>query len=79
MYVEKIVCDNLFGALLNIQGKIKYGKKVRLDMAEMGIRQELAQEKMGKRRHLPPACHTLSRKEKKEVFAIVYMISNSLY
>ncbi|KAL8155016.1 hypothetical protein AgCh_000404 [Apium graveolens] len=38
--------------------------KARLDMQEMGIRVELAPQQSGKRAYLPPACYTLSRKEK---------------
>ncbi|PNY00525.1 hypothetical protein L195_g023807 [Trifolium pratense] len=34
-------------------------------MVEMGIRQQLAPKSSGKRTYLPPACHTLSRNEKK--------------
>ena len=65
MHVEKNVCDSLIGLLLNIPGKTKDGIKVRKDMVEeMGIRPKLAPEVKGKRTYLPPACYTLSKKEK---------------
>jgi hypothetical protein len=66
MHVEKNVCDSVVGTLLNIPGKTKDGVNARLDMVELGIREELAPHSaVGKRRYLPPACHTLSKKEKK--------------
>ena len=37
VYVDKNVCDNVIGILLNIQGKTKYGKNARLDMNKIGI------------------------------------------
>jgi hypothetical protein len=65
MHVEKNVCDSLIGTLLNIKGKTKDTENARLDMVEMGIREELAPQSTDTRTFLPPACHTLSRKEKK--------------
>ena len=37
MHVEKNVCDNVIGTLLNIQGKTKDGLNTRQDLAELGI------------------------------------------
>ena len=37
MHVEKNVCDNIIGTLLNIKGKTKDGIKSRTDLMEMGI------------------------------------------
>ncbi|MCH92367.1 hypothetical protein A2U01_0013305, partial [Trifolium medium] len=42
MHVEKNVCDSVIGTLLNIPGKTKDNANSRLDMVEMGIRQQLA-------------------------------------
>jgi hypothetical protein len=67
MHVEKNVCDSVIGTLLNIQGKTKDGVNARLDLVAMGIREELAPQSHGKRTYLPPACHTLSKKERKSV------------
>nr|XP_017252692.1 PREDICTED: uncharacterized protein LOC108223115 isoform X2 [Daucus carota subsp. sativus] len=64
MHIEKNVCESIIGTLLNIPGKTKDGMKARLDLQEMGIRAELAPQQSGKRTYLPPACFTLSRKEK---------------
>jgi hypothetical protein len=66
MHVEKNVCDSVVGTLLNIPGKTKDDVNARLDMVELHMREELApHSEEGKRRYLPPACHTLSKKEKK--------------
>ncbi|XP_074264225.1 uncharacterized protein LOC141586784 [Silene latifolia] len=67
MHVEKNVCDSLIGILLNIPGKSKDGVKAREDMVAQKIRPELAPQIRGSRTYLPPACFTLSRKEKKSV------------
>lgn len=41
MHVEKNVSDSLIGRHINIQGKSKDGKSGRIDIVEIGIRQEL--------------------------------------
>ena len=64
MHVEKNVCDSVIGTLLNIQGKTKDGLNTRQDLADMGIRAQLHPRSDGKKIYLPPACHTLSKKEK---------------
>ena len=64
MHVEKNVCDSLIGTLLNIKGKTKDSLNARLDMAEMNIRDELKPVDVGNRKYLPPACYTLSKKER---------------
>ncbi|KAM6548166.1 hypothetical protein CsatB_019842 [Cannabis sativa] len=67
MHIEKNVCESIIGTLLDIPGKTKDGLNSRLDLVEMGIRQSLAPEKKGERLYLPPACFTLSKKEKQPV------------
>jgi len=64
MHVEKNVCDSVIGTLLNIQGKTKDDFNTRQDLADMGIRSQLHPRSDGKKIYLPPACHTLSKKEK---------------
>lgn len=64
MHVEKIVCDSLIGTFLNIKGKTKDGLNARLDLVQMGIREQLAPEPRGNKIYLPPACHTLSKQER---------------
>ncbi|XP_060960384.1 uncharacterized protein LOC133031097 [Cannabis sativa] len=67
MHIEKNVCESIIGTLLDIPGKTKDGVNSHLDLVEMGIRQSLAPEKKGERLYLPPACFTLSKKEKQTV------------
>ena len=64
MHIEKNVCKSIFGILLHISGETKGGINVRLDMVEMGIREELAPEERGSHTFLRPAVHTLSKKGK---------------
>ena len=64
MHVEKNVYDSIIGTLLNIQGS-KDGVKARLDLQEMGIREDLHLRPYGKRTFCPPVSHTLSKDEKK--------------
>jgi len=64
IHVEKNVCDNLIGTLLNINEKMKDGLNARLDLIEMNIRDDLAPIEMGKRTYLPTACYTMSKDEK---------------
>ncbi|XP_076886208.1 uncharacterized protein LOC143536000 [Bidens hawaiensis] len=71
MHIEKNVCDSLIGLLLNIPGKTKDGIEARRDMQEMGIREELAPVPVHNGFNLPPACYTMSKKEKK-CFANAY-------
>ncbi|XP_021768950.1 uncharacterized protein LOC110733242 [Chenopodium quinoa] len=66
MHIEKNVCDSLISTLLNVKDKSKDGEAARLDLVDMKFRPELAPApiKGTNRTYLPPACHTLSRKEK---------------
>ena len=65
MHIEKNVCDNLLGTLLNIEGKSKDNLKARLDLKKIGIRSDLHPiELPNGKRHLPPTCYTMSSKEK---------------
>nr|XP_015624405.1 uncharacterized protein LOC107279985 [Oryza sativa Japonica Group] len=67
MHLEKNVFDNIVGTLLEMPKKTKDGLQSRMDLVEMGIREELHPqegEKNGKV-YLPPACFTLTPEEKK--------------
>jgi len=64
MHMEKNVCDNIIGTLLNIKGKTKDVINACKDLVEMGVRLELQSQPHGKRTYLPPVCHTLSKSEK---------------
>ncbi|KAL4035640.1 hypothetical protein IC575_004343 [Cucumis melo] len=64
MHIEKNVCMNIVGTLLDIPGKSKDGMNSRLDLVEMNIRPKLAPMVTGNRTYIPAACYTLSREEK---------------
>ncbi|KAL4030182.1 hypothetical protein IC575_008418 [Cucumis melo] len=64
MHIEKNVCMNIVGTLLDLPGKSKDGMNSRLDLVEMNIRPELAPMVTGNRTYIPAACYTLSREEK---------------
>ena len=64
IHVEKNVCDSVIDTILSIQGKTNDGLNTRQDLVEMGIQEQLHPRSDGKKIYLPPACHTLSKKEK---------------
>ena len=41
MHIEKNICENLLGTFLNIEGKTKDTVSSRLDLEDMGIREDL--------------------------------------
>ena len=41
MHIEKNVCDNIIGTLLDILGKSKDHTKARLDLLKLGIKKDL--------------------------------------
>lgn len=64
MHIEKNICDSIIGTLLDVKGKSKDGLESRKDLMNMGIRRELHPQERGSKYYLPPASHTLSKKEK---------------
>ena len=65
MHIEKNVCKSIYGTLLHILKKTKDGLKLRNDLVEMKIKDELAPTlKKNKFTFLPVACYTLTRDEK---------------
>ncbi|XP_074351755.1 uncharacterized protein LOC141690896 [Apium graveolens] len=65
MHIEKNVCDNIIGTLLNMKYKTKDSVASHLDMFDMAVRTDLAPEISEKRTYLPPSPFILSKKEKK--------------
>ena len=41
MHIEKNVCENIIGAILNVDGKSKDNLQSQLDLIDMGIRRDL--------------------------------------
>lgn len=65
------MCDSFIGTLIKIQGKAKDGKTTRLNLLDMGIIQELAPKKVGKRTYFPPNM-SHSEYKKKKMFLRVF-------
>ncbi|WMV40449.1 hypothetical protein MTR67_033834 [Solanum verrucosum] len=64
MHIEKNICDNILGTILNIKGKTKDTLSSRLDLQELKIMKELHPKRNGEKYDLPTACFTLSPEEK---------------
>ena len=65
MHIEKNVCDNIYGTLLNLDGKSKDNLQARQDLKDMNIREELhPEQKSAGKFYLPPASFTMSKNEK---------------
>ncbi|KAA0032194.1 transposase [Cucumis melo var. makuwa] len=56
---------NILGTLLDIPGKTKDGLNARRDLADLKIRPELTPINGEKKIFIPPACYTLTKKEKR--------------
>ncbi|KAI5336108.1 hypothetical protein L3X38_026242 [Prunus dulcis] len=67
MHIEKNVCDSIIGTLLEIPGKNKDGIAARLDLLNMGVKNDLQPEYGERCTRLPPGPWNLSRAEKREV------------
>ena len=72
MHIEKNVCDNILGTLLNMSGKTKDHVAARKDLQEMGIRKTLhpVLSEDGTHHEIRAAIFDLSNKEK-DVFCSV--------
>nr|XP_009786859.1 PREDICTED: uncharacterized protein LOC104234908 [Nicotiana sylvestris] len=71
MHIEKNICDNILGTILNIKEKTKDTINSRLDLQAMNIRKELHPIKIGDKYDLPTACYTLSPEEKHRFFSFL--------
>ncbi|KAL0539414.1 hypothetical protein IC582_023626 [Cucumis melo] len=65
MHIEKNVCMNILGTFLDIPGKTKDSLNARRDLADSKIRLELTSINGEKKNFIPPACYTLTKKEKR--------------
>ncbi|XP_060970192.1 uncharacterized protein LOC133037268 [Cannabis sativa] len=67
MHIEKNVCDNIIGTLLDIEGKSKDNLKARKDLEILKIREELWLKKSSSNKfEKPHASYTLTKEECKE-------------
>ncbi|XP_072074365.1 uncharacterized protein [Arachis hypogaea] len=66
MHIEKNVCDNIIGTLLDIPGKSKDHANARYDLKDMGIRKKLQPKEIdgGKKAKITKACFNLTNQEK---------------
>nr|XP_043616319.1 uncharacterized protein LOC122588267 [Erigeron canadensis] len=71
MHVEKNVCENVLGTLLDIDGKTKDTNKARMDLEDMNIRKELHLVKNNDRLLKPHASYVLTREERKHFCNLV--------
>ncbi len=68
VHIEKNVCDNVIGSVLDIQGKIKDSLYGSLDLHKMGIRKEFHPKLVDQKTILPLTCYTLSNVEQRALF-----------
>ena len=72
MHIEKNICDNSLGTLLNLDGKSKNNLKVRKDLEVLKITQELHPIVLPNGKYeLPPAPYTLSSEEKTQLLSFL--------
>lgn len=72
MHIEKNVCDNLIGTLLDIESKSKDDWNARLDLVELGIRSKLQPDKDDEGNpYLPWAPFNMSREQKAILCSII--------
>ncbi|XP_031120950.1 uncharacterized protein LOC116024191 [Ipomoea triloba] len=65
MHIEKNICDNIIGTLLNIDGKNKDTLKARQDLDDMNIRKELHLVKKSNGSYeVPHPCYMLTREDR---------------
>ena len=65
MHIEKNICDNIIGTLLNIEGKMKDTLKSRIDLTHLGIRKDLQVQDEGKPRDMAPDVYLLDKAKEK--------------
>ncbi|KAG8493223.1 hypothetical protein CXB51_010565 [Gossypium anomalum] len=71
MHIEKNVCENIIGTILNVDGKLKDNLQSRLDLVDIRIRRDLHPQVLPNRKYrLPPSIFSTSKVEK-EVFCMV--------
>ncbi|XP_062080195.1 uncharacterized protein LOC133784947 [Humulus lupulus] len=68
MHIEKNVCDNIIGSLLDIEGKSKDNLKARMDLQNLNIREELwlKNDPSNNKLEKPYASYTLTSEECKD-------------
>ena len=63
MHIEKNICENLIGTILNLEGKTKDTLNARIDLKDLNIKEELQLRKEGDSYVMPRARYTLSKEQ----------------
>jgi len=71
MHIEKNISESILGTLLGIEGKTKDTLQSRLDLKDLNIRDKLHPVEDRGKVYIPPACFTLSKKEKEEFIGLL--------
>ena len=71
MHIEKNICENLIGTILNIPGKTKDTVKARLDLKDLGVKKELHLIEEGNSIRMPHARYTLTKEQKAKFMAFL--------
>ncbi|XP_042974567.1 uncharacterized protein LOC122306194 [Carya illinoinensis] len=69
MHIEKNICDNVLGTLINIDGKSKDTANARRDLEHLGLRKELHLQHDGERTSMQCACYVLNATERMSLCA----------
>ena len=77
MHIEKNVCGNLVGAVLNIEGKMKDTTNARFDLWELKIRMILHQIEVDNRLVKPHATYTLTNSQQVAFFKFLKLVKFS--
>lgn len=58
MHIEKNICENLIGTIMNLEGKTKDTLNARIDLKDLNIKEELQLRKEGDSYVMPRARYT---------------------
>jgi len=70
MHVQKNVCDNILGTLLEIPGK-KDSLKARLDLIDMNMHEKLRVQHVGDKYQIPKAPYNLTLTKRRQVVTLL--------
>ncbi|XP_042950023.1 uncharacterized protein LOC122282129 [Carya illinoinensis] len=69
MHIEKNICDNVLGTLMNIEGKSKDTATARRDLEDLGLRKELHLQHHGNQTSMSLGCYMLNVNERRSFCA----------
>ncbi|XP_042942865.1 uncharacterized protein LOC122277050 [Carya illinoinensis] len=69
MHIEKNICENVMGTLMNIEGKSKDTAAARMDLEDLGLRKELHLRHDGTQTSMSLACYMLNVNERRSFCA----------